>query len=58
MTRPGMWSRGIDAGSGVEVMAMRDEEIQNPREWDFHLDVNETLGEGRTWKSGSKVFHQ
>lgn len=37
---------------------MGDEEIKNPREWDFHLDVNETLDDGRTWKSGSKVFHQ
>lgn len=50
--------RRINARSGVEVTAMRDEEIKNPREWDFDLDANETLGDGRTWKLDSKVFHQ
>lgn len=47
----------VGACLGAEVMATGDEEIQNPRGWVFHLDTNVILGDGTSWKSGSRVFH-
>lgn len=50
--------RRVGARRGVQGLAIPDEEIKNPRDRVFHLDVNATLGDGRNWKPSSKVFYQ
>ena len=46
----------VDACSGIEMIDPGDEKNLELKR--MGLDVNVILGDGRSWKSVSKVFHQ